>query len=500
MQAYYVIHPGVQKSEISPEIYGNFAEHLASCVYGGVYVGEDSHIPNINGMRCDVVEALKKIHLPVLRWPGGCFASDYHWRDGIGPKAGRKRQLNNCWGKVAEDNSFGTHEFMELCRQIGCKPYINGNLESGTVAEMQEWIEYMTLDGDATMANLRKANGQEKPWEVPYFCMGNENWGYGGNMTAQQYAFEYRKYQSFVRNYGENKIYKIAVGPGCAYKEPILDWTRTVMEIAGKFMDGLSIHFYAIPADVWEPKGSATDFTVEEWYHTLMKASYMDELIDRTIKVMDEYDAGQRVGLIVDEWGAWYDVEPGTHPDFHFQQNSMRDAMIAGLTLNIFNKYSSRVKMANIAQLANVMQAVVFTGDDQLVLTPTYHVFDLYKEHMGATLVDSRVFCPQAGTKKSTVEQISESASVDAAGWIHSTVCNLSCSDTAEMTMEVLEEQIGHVEGTILAGAMNSHNTFENPDEVHCKPFEDFEIRTDGRGSRVTFTMPPCSVLKIKMK
>lgn len=499
MQAYYVINPGEQKSVISPDIYGNFAEHLASCVYGGIYVGEDSDIPNVCGMRTDVVEALRRIRLPVLRWPGGCFASDYHWRDGIGPKAGRKRQLNNCWGKVAEDNSFGTHEFMELCRQIGCKPYINGNLESGTVQEMQEWIEYMTLDGDATMPDQRKANGQEAPWKVPYFCLGNENWGYGGNMTAQQYALEYRKYQSFVRNYGDNKIYKIAVGPGCAYKEPILDWTRTVMSLAGKFMDGLSIHFYAIPADVWEPKGSATQFTVEEWYHTLMKAAYMDELIDRTIKVMDEYDADGRVGLIVDEWGAWYDVEPDTHPDFHFQQNTMRDAMIAGLTLNIFNKYSNRVKMANIAQLANVMQAVVFTREAQMVLTPTYHVFDLYKEHQGARLVDSRIFCGEAGTDQSRVAQISESASVDSEGRIHATLCNLSCEDPAEVSMEVLGRRVDRAEGTILEGAMNSHNTFEQPETVRCRPFTAFDTRTDGDGSRVTFTLPPCAVLRIQM-
>ena len=500
MQAFYVIDANSKKETISPDIYGNFAEHLGKCVYEGLYVGTESSIPNVKGMRSDVVNALKQIKLPVLRWPGGCFSSDYHWMDAIGRQEDRAVQVNNCWGNVKEDNRFGTHEFMELCSQIGCKPYINGNLESGTVRELQQWIEYMTSDGDGTMPALRKKNGQEKPWKVPYFCIGNENWGYGGNMTAAAYANDYRKYQSFIRNYQDNQIYKIAVGPGCAYKEPILEWTEEVMKTAGKFMDGISIHYYAIPSDVWEPKGSAAVFTREEWYHTLMKAGYMDELIDRTCKVMDRYDTEERVGLIVDEWGAWYDAEPDTNPAFHFQQNTMRDAMIAGLTLNIFNKYAGRVVMANMAQLTNTMQAVIFTDQEKMVLTPTYYVFDLFKEHQGNTLLDSKVWCREVGTEMSKVQQVSESSSLDKNGVMYSTVCNLSCEDSANMELMILGRTASTISGEILCDEMTAHNTFDYPGRVTKKIFSDFEMAVQDENTKVKFLLPACSVLRITIE
>ena len=378
-----VIDTKAEKNRINRNIYGHFSEHLGRCIYQGIYVGEDSPIPNVNGMRTDVVEALKKIRVPVLRWPGGCFADEYHWKDGVGPKEKRKRMVNTHWGGVVEDNSFGTHEFLEFCRQVGCEPYINGNLGSGTVQEMSEWVEYMTFDGVSPMAEWRRENGREKPWHVKYFAVGNENWGCGGNMRPEFYADQFRRYQTYLRNFGGNRLFKIACGPsGDDY-----DWTDKVMAIAGRFADGIALHYYTVPSGDWGRKGSATEFSEEIYFDTLARALKMEELIRRHTAVMDKYDPEARVGLLVDEWGTWYDVEPGTNPGFLYQQNTIRDALAAALTLNIFNRHSDRVVMANIAQMVNVLQAVILTEGKKMLLTPTYHVFDLYKAHQDALLL-----------------------------------------------------------------------------------------------------------------
>ena len=360
-----------------------------------MYVGEDSPIPNVNGMRTDVVEALKEMKIPVLRWPGGCFADEYHWKDGVGPKENRKKIINTHWGGVVEDNSFGTHEFFELCRQLGCEAYVNGNVGSGTVQEMSEWVEYMTFDGVSPMVDWRKENGQENSWDVAFFGVGNENWGCGGNMTPEFYANEYRRYQTYVRDYkADKKIYKIACGPNVDDYE----WTEGVMSTCFRhsqpsqhgFMDGLSLHYYTHP-EGWEIKGSATDFDDKVWYKTLSKTLYMEELIRRHGAIMDKYDPKKEIGLIVDEWGTWFTVEPGTNPGFLYQQNTMRDALVAGINLNIFNKHSDRVRMANIAQIVNVLQSVILTEGEKMIKTPTYHVFNMYKYHQDAMLVDSHI-------------------------------------------------------------------------------------------------------------
>ena len=332
-----------KKGHINPEIYGHFSEHLGRCIYEGLYVKEDSGIPNVNGMRTDVVEALKELKVPVLRWPGGCFADEYHWMDGIGPKENRKKMINTHWGGVLEDNSFGTHEFFELCRQLGCKTYVNGNVGSGTVREMSEWMEYMTFDGVSPMADLRKENGHEEPFKVDYFGVGNENWGCGGNMTPEYYANLYRRYQTYVRDYKKDEpVRKICGGPN----SDDTDWTGKVLATCFAsphpdkdfhgFMDGLSLHYYTTPGG-WEEKGSATCFDEKVWYQTLYKALYMEELIRMHGAIMDSYDPEKKIGLIVDEWGTWFDVEPGTNPGFLYQQNTMRDALVAAVSLNIFN-------------------------------------------------------------------------------------------------------------------------------------------------------------------
>lgn len=483
----YIVNVNKRKSQISKHIYGHFSEHLGRCIYEGIWVGQDSNIPNKNGYRTDVLEALKKMKLPVLRWPGGCFADEYHWKDGIGPVETRKKMINTNWGGVVEDNSFGTHEFMGLCEEIGCEPYINGNLGSGTVQEMAEWVEYMTFDGVSPMAKLREQNGRKEPWAVKYFGIGNENWGCGGNMRAEYYADEYRRYQSYVKNYSNNKIYKIACGPS----DHNYEWMDVLMKNATQFMDGISLHYYTVPG-TWEKKGSATNFDTEEYYRTLSKTMYMDELITKHSAIMDKYDKEKRVGLLVDEWGTWFDVEPGTNPGFLFQQNTMRDALVAGLNLNIFNKHSDRVHMANIAQLVNVLQAVILTEGDKMILTPTYHVFDMFSVHQESTLVDSFIDSTMIGPDDWKINDLHESASIDADGKVHVTICNADESNSKDINGIFNGFNAKTSVAKVVTGAMNAHNTFENSNAVCVK---DLAVSITDNGFKVT--VPPCSVTRI---
>lgn len=493
----YVVQPNVKRARIHPEIYGNFSEHLGRCIYGGVFVGTNSPIPNKNGMRKDVVEALRRIHLPVLRWPGGCFADEYHWMDGIGVPAGRKRIVNSNWGGVVEDNSFGTHEFFELCRQIGCEPYVNGNLGSGSVREMQQWVEYITCPDPSPMSTLRAQNGREQPWKLKYFGVGNENWGCGGSMRPEYYADEYRRYQTFVRNYGDNRVYKIACGPGCSLREPNYQWTDVLMREAGAHMDGLSLHYYTTLTDDWQHKGSATQFCREDYLALLKRAQFMDQLVSQHSHLMDRYDPEGRVGLIVDEWGTWYDVEPGTHPGFLYQQNTMRDAMVASLTLNIFNHHAQRVRMANLAQLANVLQALVLTDGARMLLTPTYHVFDLYQVHQGATLVESTLQSAYLDTRCGPLAQVSESASVDGSGRVQLTLANLSDRDAAPIELFIDQAQLSFVSGRVLTGAIDALNSFDEPQAVAPQPFEQVTAQPCSMGTSAQFVLPPCSVAQL---
>lgn len=486
------VNPAHKKSIINRNLYGHFSEHLGRCIYNGVFVGEDSPIPNEKGMRTDVVEALRHIRVPVLRWPGGCFADEYHWKDGIGPKESRKRMVNTNWGGVTEDNSFGTHEFLEFCRQVGCEPYINGNMGSGTVQEMSEWVEYMTSDAISPMAELRRQNGREEPWKIRYFGVGNESWGCGGNMRPSYYADEFRRYQTFLRNYGENKLYKIACGPNV----DDYTWTDTVMEIAGRYMDAITLHYYTLPNDDWDHKGSALVFNREEYYRTLRKALRMEELLQKHIQIMDRRDPEKRVGLIVDEWGAWYDVEPGTNPGFLYQQNTMRDALVAAATLNIFNQHSDRVVMANIAQLVNVLQSVILTEGDKMVKTPTYHVFDLYKEHQDATLVYSQIETASTGTETEQVPQISVSVSMDEQGVLHATLANLSDEEADLAELVFVNFVPTSVEGEVLCGKPADHNDFTAPDAVHLEPLTDVRVEN----GRVLARMPACSVARLTIR
>lgn len=496
-----IINENKELSTIEPEIYGHFSEHLGRCIYEGIYVGENSEIPNVNGMRTDVVEALKELKVPMLRWPGGCFADEYHWKDGIGPKETRKKMINTHWGGVVEDNSFGTHEFMELCRQIGCKTYVNGNLGSGTVQEMSEWIEYMTFNGVSPMADLRKKNGHEQPWKVDFFGVGNENWGCGGNMTPEFYANEYRRYQTYVRNYDTEKPIKKVC---CGANVDDYFWTEGVMktcfshaEWAHGFMDYLSLHYYVHP-EGWEIKGSSTDFDGEVWYKTLNKALHMDELITRHGTIMDKYDPEKKVGMCVDEWGAWYTCEPGTNPGFLYQQNTVRDALIAGITLNIFNKHSDRVKIAALAQMVNVLQSVLLTEGDKMIKTPTYHVMHMYRHHQGAKLLESSITgIDEIGTDEWKVPKVTESVSKDKDGIITITLNNLSIESAEEVEVQLANGVYKVVEARIVTNSdMHAHNTFEAPEEVIEKDFNDYEVK----GENILVKLPVNSVVEMRLQ
>ena len=483
-----IVYVNQGKERIAPEIYGHFAEHLGRCIYEGFWVGEDSDIPNVRGIRTDVVEALRKIQVPVLRWPGGCFADEYHWKEGIGPREQRGRMINTHWGRVIDDNAFGTHEFLDLCEMLDCEAYVAGNVGSGTVEEMQDWVEYMTSDSDSDMADLRRQNGREKPWRVRYFGVGNENWGCGGNMTAEYYADLYRRFQTYVRDYSGNRILKVACGPGSLN----LHWMDTVMRKAARHMDAISLHHYVRGTGNWTDKGSATEFDEKEWFALMKNSLGVDELIVRNVEVMDKYDPRHRVALYVDEWGTWWDPEPGTNPGFLYQQNTLRDAVSAGIFLNVFNRHCDRVKMANIAQTNNVLQAMILTRGEEMIVTPTYHVFEMFKVHQGATFLPSDLTCHAYRFEEQELPGLVVSASRDRDGTVHVSICNLDPGrDSAlECMLDGLTPE--QVAGRVLtAETMTAHNTFEDPNAVTPAPLRGVGIS----GNLVSAVIPAKSVV-----
>ncbi len=490
-KASLVIRSEQPKGIINRNIQGQFAEHLGRLIYEGLWVGEDSSIPNTRGLRNDVVGALKELRIPVLRWPGGCFADEYHWRDGIGPRDKRPRRPNASWGGV-DTNAFGTHEFMDLCEMLGAEPYINGNLGSGTPQEMMEWIEYMTSDSDSTLARLRRQNGRAKPWNVPYFAIGNESWGCGGEMRPEHYADEYRRYATFIKDYSGNHIQELAVGSHDDY----YTWTEVLMAQAAKQMQGLSLHYYTLPTSNWAQKGSATEFGEKEWHATLVRTLRIEEFIQKHSAIMDKYDPQKRVGLMVDEWGTWYDPQPGKDLGALFQQNTLRDAVVAAINLNIFNQHSDRVQMANIAQMVNVLQAMVLTDKERMVLTPTYYVFKMYKVHQGATLIPIDLSAPEYKIDQASVPSVSASASRDKDGKLHLSIVNLDPNGSAEITTKVAGSTVEDITGEVLtASTMNAMNTFDNPNAVKPTAFSSYKIQA----SQVILRIPPKSVVMLEL-
>ncbi|HUX51909.1 MAG TPA: alpha-N-arabinofuranosidase [Spirochaetia bacterium] len=497
-----VINSDTGTDVIDRNIYGHFAEHLGRCIYDGIWVGESSPVANIHGIRTDIVNALKEIGAPVVRWPGGCFADEYHWKDGIGPRAARKSMINTHWGGEAESNHFGTHEFFEFCRLIGAEPYVCGNVGSGTVQEMQEWIEYMNGAEGSPMADLRAQNGSREPFKLTYFGVGNENWGCGGNMRAEYYADLYRRFQTFVRSYNGQKIFKVACGP----RNDDYHWTDVLMRDAGNLVDGLALHYYSrlfsTGANYDEERGSATQFEEDQWFRILHHALRTDTYIRGHKAIMDRYDPKKRVALIVDEWGTWYESEPGTNRTHLYQQNTIRDALVAGISLNIFNNHADRVRMANIAQTVNVLQAMVLTNGAQMLLTPTYHVFHMYRVHQGATLLPVAIQSGNYAFGDESLPQLNASASLAvesgaAGGSVNLTVCNLDPAKTADLLCEVRGRTVARVEAETLTGArMNAHNTFDRPDLV--QPVN-HAAQLAGDGT-IRCTLPPMSVTRITMR
>lgn len=490
-----IIHADQGKQIIYKEIYGQFAEHLGSCIYGGLWVGENSNIPNINGYRKDVFEALKKLQVPVLRWPGGCFADEYHWMDGIGPRDKRPTMQNNNWGGTIENNSFGTHEFLNLCEMLGCEPYISGNVGSGTVEELAKWVEYMTSGGNTPMAKLRRENGRDKPWHVKFLGVGNESWGCGGNMRPEYYGDLFRRYSTYCRNYDGNQLYKIASGAS----DYDYNWTKVMMDNVGHHMDGISLHYYTVTG--WNgSKGSATKFNNNDFYWTMGKCLEIENVINKHCSIMDKEDPKKQIGLLVDEWGTWWDEEPGTTKGHLYQQNSMRDAFVAALTLNVFHRHTDRIRMANIAQVVNVLQSMILTNDKgQMVLTPTYHVFEMYKKFQDATYLPTDLRCDSMKVPDNReIPIISASAAREKnSSTIILSLVNLSLDKFQDVSLNIEGTKSTIVTGRILTCKnIKDYNDFNNPNQISPEIFSNAKISKSGLKVKI----PAKSIVVLELK
>ena len=482
------IHDGGNGETIPAEIYGQFSEHLGRCIYGGLWVGKDSSVPNIEGYRKDVFEALKTLKVPVMRWPGGCFADDYHWMDGIGPQEKRTKIANNNWGGTLEDNSFGTHEFLNLCEMLDIEPYISGNVGSGSVEEMAKWVEYMTAPEGSTVANMRVANGRKEPWKVKYFGIGNEAWGCGGNMTPEYYSDVYRRYATYLRNQPGNRLVK--VGSGASDYD--YNWTEVLMDRIGGQMQALSLHYYTV---FWDHRGLASKFNDKDYYELLSKTLDIENVLQKHIQIMDKYDPSGRTALYLDEWGTWYDVEPGTNPGHLYQQNTMRDAIVAALNFDIFHKYTRRLKMCNIAQVVNVLQSMILTNETDMVLTPTYHIFEMYNVHQNAEFLPTDVSSSLVkGTFRGVpVPEVDATASRKD-GKVHFDLVNTSLKSAKTVLVEFDDAKaVGKVRSAriLTASKAQDFNDFDHKDTVAPKAFKDYKVTKNG----IEVTLPPCSVV-----
>jgi alpha-N-arabinofuranosidase len=490
-----VVHADEEVSEISRHIYGQFAEHLGRGIYGGVWVGEDSDIPNTEGYRNDVLDALRDLEVPNVRWPGGCFADEYHWKDGIGPAEERPVRINTHWGMVEEDNSFGTHEFLRFMELIDAEPVIAMNVGSGTPREMAHWLEYLNYGGESALANMRRENGRDEPWGVKYIGVGNESWGCGGNMTVEYYTDLYRQYSTFAKEFSGNELFRVASGK---YDDEY-DWTEHMMQEASSMMEGISLHYYTLPTGNWGAKGSSVDFEEDLYFAGVRRAGLMEEYIQGHVNRMDKYDPEKQVALVVDEWGIWTDPYEGTNPGFLEQQNSIRDALIASITLDIFNKHSDRVRMANIAQMVNVLQAMILTDGEEMIKTPTYHVFDLYRIHHDTQLLNTSLREIRDYTYEgASIPVLSTTSSMNDQGQIGITLTNKSPNTPQSVEIEIRGRQVENLsDGRILtAGHFSDVNTFNDPAKVTVKEFSNLSLN----GNTITLELPPLSVIAFKIE
>lgn len=478
---------------INKNIYGQFAEHLGRGIYEGLWVGPDSKIANTKGFRNDVLAALKDLHVPLIRWPGGCFADEYHWRDGIGPRDKRPVKVNTNWGGVEEDNAVGTHEFFDLVELLGAEAYVNGNLGTGTPQEMAEWLEYMTAEGKSTLAELRRKNGRDKPFKVHYFAVGNEAWGCGGNMSVEYYTNLYKHYTTFLKTPANNTPKWIASGS----HGDDTSWADYMTANIKQKMDAVSFHYYTLPTGQWDVKGAALQFPESEWISTMQRTLAMDTFITNNKKVMDKHDPEKKVGFYVDEWGTWFDVEKGDNPGFLYQQNSLRDAIVAALNFNIFHKHADRVHMTNIAQMVNVLQAMILTDKEKMILTPTYHAFKMYVPFQDATALPLKLSnVPQYKLGEFAIPAVSATAAKAKDGSVYLALVNAN-PNKAETTQINLDGiQINSVSGQLLtADAMDTHNTFAKPEAIKPKAFS-----AQGKNGKLSLDLPAKSILVVKVQ
>lgn len=476
IEARLTVIPGEPGPIIPAALHGQFAEHVGAGIYDGIWVGENSAIHNTRGLRNDVVGALRELHVPVLRWPGGCFADEYDWRDGIGPRERRPARTNRSWGNVVETNAFGTHEFMDLAEQLGAGAYVNGNLATGSPQHLADWVEYLTADSDSALANERRRNGREQPWNVPYLGFGNEPWGCGGPISAARYAQEYCRFAGALRPSSERPIVKIAAG--AAGDDPA--WTEALMADARPYFDALSLHNYTLPTGDWDVKGPATAFDEGAWIATLARALQLEDVLETHERVMDASDPERRVALVVDEWGTWYDPEPGQEPSALRQQNTLRDAVAAAVGLGVLHAHAGRVRMANIAQLVNVLQAMVLTDGDAMLLTPTYHVFAMLRAFQGATLLRSELESPEYRFGETEVPALAASVALDADGRILVSLVNLHAREPVTLRVHVPGRTTATPSGqTLTAADLDAHNTFDQPHLVQPRPFSAFRADRD---------------------
>jgi len=496
-----VIDLDVTGDRISRHLYGHFAEHLGRSIYDGFWVGEDSPIPNVRGIRSDIVEALRALNIPNLRWPGGCFADTYHWRDGVGPRDQRPKIVNSNWGDVVENNHFGTHEFLDLCEMLGAEPYINGNVGSGTVQEMSEWVEYVTRGDDSPMARLRRENGRDEPWAVPFWGIGNEPWGCGGNLSAGFYAEQARRYATYCRDHGGNRLMLIAAGAN----EDDFDWTRVLVKslvdshAATLYGDlsyqAISFHYYTHSGSGINSE-DALPFSDQQFYDTVAYARDFERVVRGHVAVVDSYDPEGRISLVCDEWGTWWNVEEGTNPGFLFQQNTVRDALVAGIHFDIFHRYARRISMANIAQTVNVLQAMVLTDGESLVLTPTYHVFEMNKGHQDALSIPAHVIdAPSATARGGQFPLVSMSASTkDDTALISLT--HLSVDSACTVSVDLRGRAATVSRARVLSGdSATDHNDPMAPDRVAPRP-----LPTSIENGVLTVTLPPHAFATIELE
>ena len=480
---------------IHPNIYGHFAEHLGRCIYDGIWVGEDSPIANTGGFRNDLIAALRKLKPPVIRWPGGCFADDYHWQDGIGGREQRPRRINIHWGEVIETNQVGTQEFVQFCRLVGAEPYFCGNIGSGSPREIRDWVEYCNFPGDSTWARMRAAHGSPAPLNVTYWGVGNENWGCGGNFSPEDYGTEFRRTASFLRGFGGKQLYLIACGsPGND-----VEWTNRFFRKLNKdywafnHIHGYACHYYCGTA------GSATEYTTDQWYQLIGQGLQMEALVLQQRAAMDAYDPQRRIGLIVDEWGTWHPVEKGTNPAFLYQQNTLRDALVAATSLDIFNRHADKVVMANIAQTINVLQAMILTQGEQMLVTPTGYVYEMYAPHQGGkavrAVVESETVTFKRGEKEENLPILAGSASLKEKT-LFVTLTNIHAKEACEVTVNLLggaSAQAG--QARILSGEIHAHNTFEKPEALTPQ-----SGALQAVGSSFKVNLPPASVMAAEIQ